>query len=68
MGLNREYSIGSDKEASGVYMKCIRQDMLYDESNGLDERLVGSIAVHAGGDVVIHFGKHEDSQSCEVVI
>ena len=68
MGLNREYSIGSDKEAAGVDVKRIRQDMLDDGTNGLDERLVGSTAVQASGDVFIHLGEHEDSQSGEVVI
>ena len=49
-------------------MKRIREDMLDDDSNGLDERLVVSTADQASGDVFIHFGEHEDSQSCEVVV
>ena len=48
-------------------MKCIGQDMLDDDSNGLDEGLVGSCASHKAIDVIVHLRKHEDSKRRKVV-
>ena len=48
-------------------MKCIGEDMLDDDTNGLNEGLVRSSAGYKTVDVRINFREHEDSKGGKVV-
>ena len=48
-------------------MKCIGEDMLDDDTNGLNEGLVRSSAGHGSDDVLSNFREHEDSKGGKIV-